>query len=226
MNIAGMIDHSLLKPDATHAQIEQLCKEGRKYNFATVCVNPVWVKLCKESLAGSQVKICTVSGFPLGASKPEVKAKEAEIAIQDGADEIDKVMNIGAFKSGDYKLVEEDIRAVRNAIGKNKILKVIIEAGLLSNEEKVKATEIVKNCGADFVKTSTGFGYGGATIEDVKLLRKIAGNNMGVKASGGIRDYQTAKSLIEAGANRIGTSSGVKIVEESLRQGQESEVKK
>jgi deoxyribose-phosphate aldolase len=217
MNIAKMIDHSLLKPDATRVQIEQLCKDGEKYNFATVCVNPFWVKLCKELLAGSTVKICTVSGFPLGTSKPEVKAKEAELAIKDGADEIDMVMNIGAFKSGDFKLVEEEIRAVRSAMGNDKILKVIIEAGLLTNEEKVKATEIVKSCGADFVKTSTGFGYGGATVEDVKLLRKIAGDNMGVKASGGIRDYQTAKSLIEAGANRIGTSSGVKIVEESLR---------
>jgi deoxyribose-phosphate aldolase len=226
MNIAGMIDHSLLKPDATHAQIEQLCKEGRKYNFATVCVNPVWVKLCKELLAGVTVKICTVSGFPLGASKPEVKAKEAEMAIKDGADEIDMVMNVGAFKGGDFRLVEEDIKAVRSAIGKDKILKVIIETGLLTNDEKAKATQLVKSCGADFVKTSTGFVYGGATVEDVRLLRKIAGNNMGVKASGGIRDYQTAKSLIEAGAKRIGTSSGVKIVEESLRQGQESEVKK
>lgn len=218
MNIAGMIDHTLLKPDATRAQIEQLCKEGRKYNFVTVCVNPVWVKLCKELLAGSEVKICTVSGFPLGASKSEIKAKEAEEAIKDGADEIDMVMNIGAFKTGDFKLVEEDIKAVRSVIGKDNILKVIIEVALLTNEEKVKAAEIVKSCGADFVKTSTGFGYGGATIEDVKLLRKIAGENMGVKASGGIRDYQTAMNLIQAGANRIGTSSGVLIVQESLKK--------
>ena len=214
MNIAKMIDHSLLKPDATRTQIKQLCKEGRKYNFATVCVNPVWVKLCKKLLAGSTAKICTVSGFPLGASKPEVKAREAEMAIKDGADEIDMVMNVGAFKSGDFKSVEEDIKAVRRAIGNDKILKVIIEAGLLTNEEKVKATEIVKSGGADFVKTSTGFGYGGATIEDVKLLRKIAGDKIGVKASGGIRDYQTAMNLIQAGANRIGTSSGVRIMQE------------
>jgi len=215
MDITKMIDHSLLKPDAIYTQIEQLCSEGRKYNFATVCVNPVWVKVCKELLAGSTVRICTVSGFPLGASKSAIKAKEAEIDVRDGADEIDMVMNIGAFKSGNIKLVEEDIKTVRSAIGKDKILKVIIEAGLLTNDEKIKATEIVKSCGADFVKTSTGFGYGSATIEDVKLLRKIAGNDMGVKASGGIRDYRTAKNLIEAGANRIGTSSGVKIVEES-----------
>jgi len=215
MDIAKMIDQSLLRPDTTCTQIEQLCSEGRKYKFATVCVNPVWVKVCKESLSGSGIKICTVSGFPLGANQPEIKAKEAEVAISDGADEIDMVMNVGAFKSGDIKLMEEDINAVRSAIGKDKILKVIIEVGLLTNAEKIKATEIVKSCGADFVKTSTGFGYGGATIEDVKLLRKIAGKDIGVKASGGIRDYQTAINLIEAGANRIGTSSGVKIVEES-----------
>ncbi|MFH1335656.1 MAG: deoxyribose-phosphate aldolase [Candidatus Zixiibacteriota bacterium] len=215
MEIARMIDHTLLKPDATRKQIEQLCLEGRKYNFASVCMNPVWVKFCREILTGSGVKICTVSGFPLGASKTAVKVKEAETGIEDGADEIDMVMNVGAFKSGKLKAMEEDIKAVRNAIGKDKILKVIIECGLLTNEEKVRATEIVKSCGADFVKTNTGFGYGGATVEDVKLLRKIAGKDMGVKASGGIRDFQTAKSLIEAGANRIGTSSGVQIVEES-----------
>jgi deoxyribose-phosphate aldolase len=180
-------------------------------------MNPVWVKFCKELLAGSGLRICTVSGFPLGANTNIVKAKEAEIGVNDGADEIDMVMNVGALKSGDLRLVEDDIKAVRNAIGKDKILKVIIEAGLLTHEEKVKATEIVKSCGADFVKTNTGFGYGGATIEDVKLLRRIAGKDMGVKASGGIRDFQTANSLIAAGANRIGTSSGVIIVQESLK---------
>ncbi len=218
MDIARMIDHTLLKPDATRKQIEQLCLEGKKYNFASVCMNPVWVRLCKEMLVGSEMRICTVSGFPLGASTTAIKVKEAEVGIEDGADEIDMVMNVGAFKSGDFKLAEEDIKAVRNAIGKDKILKVIIEAGLLTTEEKVKATEIVKSCGADFVKTNTGFGYGGATIEDVKLLRKIAGMDMGVKASGGIRDFQTVKSLIAAGANRIGTSSGVLIVQESLKK--------
>jgi len=218
IDINGMIDHTLLKPDANRKQMEQLCLEGKKYNFASVCMNPVWVKFCREILTGSGVKICTVSGFPLGASTTAVKAKEAERGIEDGADEIDMVMNVGAFKSGDIKSVEEDIRAVRNAIGKNKILKVIIECGLLTTGEKTKATEIVKSCGADFVKTNTGFGYGGATVEDVKLLREIAGKDMGVKASGGIRDFQTAKSLIEAGANRIGTSSGVKIVEEARNQ--------
>ncbi len=216
MDIARMIDQSLLKPDVIRQQIEQLCLEGRKYNFFSLCVNPVWVSLCKRMLYESTVKICTVSGFPLGASKPEVKVKEAEIAVGDGADEIDMVMNIGALKTGDFMLVEEDILVVRKAIGKDKILKVIIEAGVLTNTEKVKATQIVKACGADFVKTCTGFGFGDATVEDVKLLRKIAGESLGVKASGGIRDYQTALSLIQAGANRIGTSSGVKIVEQSL----------
>ncbi len=216
MNIAQMIDQSLLKPDVTRQQIEQLCLEGRKYNFFSICVNPVWVRLCKRMLYQSEVKICTVSGFPLGANNPEVKAREAELAIKEGADEVDMVMNIGAFKTGDFLVVEKEIKEVRNAVGKDKILKVIIEAGVLTNQEKVKATQIVKACGADFVKTSTGFGYGGATIEDVKLLREISGESMGVKASGGIRDYQTALSLIQAGATRIGTSSGVKIVEESL----------
>ena len=214
MDIARMIDHTLLRTDATRAQIEQLCLEGKKYNFASVCMNPVWVKFCKELLAGSGLRICTVSGFPLGASTSIIKAKEAEIGVNDGADEIDMVMNVGALKSGDIRLVEDDIKAVRSAIGRDKILKVIIEAGLLTHEEKVRATEIVKLSGADFVKTNTGFGYGGATIEDVKLLRRIAGKDMGVKASGGIRDFQTANSLIEAGANRIGTSSGVKIMQE------------
>jgi len=218
MDIARMIDQSLLKPDIIRQQIEQLCLEGRKYNFFSICVNPVWVSLCKRMLYDSRVKICTVSGFPLGASKPEVKVREAEIAIEDGADEIDMVMNVGAFKTGDFKLVEKDIKDVRNVVGKDKILKVIIEAGVLTDEEKVRATEIVKACGADFVKTSTGFGYGGATVEDVKLLRKIAGKSLGVKASGGIKDYQTAMNLIQAGANRIGTSSGVLIVQESLKK--------
>jgi len=217
IDINGMIDHTLLKPDATRKQMEQLCLEGNKYNFASVCMNPVWVKFCREILFGSGIKICTVSGFPLGANTTAVKATEAERGIEDGADEIDMVMNVGAFKSGDIKSVEEDIRAVRNAIGKNKILKVIIECGLLTTGEKTRATEMVKSCGADFVKTNTGFGYGGATVEDVRLLREIAGKDMGVKASGGIRDFQTAKSLIEAGANRIGTSSGVQIVEESRK---------
>ena len=215
MDIARMIDQSLLQPDVVRQQIEQLCLQGREYNFITIVVNPVWVRHCKDLLEGTGVRVCTVSGFPLGAGKPEVKAKEAEVAVRDGADEIDMVMNVGAFKTGDLMLVEKEIKDVRAAIGKDVTLKVIIEAGLLTNEEKIKAAEIIKSCGADFVKTNTGFGYGGATIEDVKLLRRIVGDDMGVKASGGIRDYATALGLIKAGANRIGTSSGVKIVEES-----------
>jgi deoxyribose-phosphate aldolase len=218
MDIARMIDQSLLKPDVVRQQVEQLCVQGREYGFVTIVVNPVWVRHCKDQLEGTKVLVCTVSGFPLGASKPEVKAREAEVAVRDGADEIDMVMNIGAFKTGDSMLVEKEIKDVRSAIGKDRVLKVIIEAGLLTDQEKVKATEIVKACGADFVKTSTGFGYGGATVEDVKLLRRTAGEQIGVKASGGIRDYATALKLIQAGANRIGTSSGVVIVQESLKK--------
>lgn len=210
-----MIDHSLLKPDATKEEIRNLCEEGKKYGFVSVCVNPVWVSFCSDLLKGSKVRICTVSGFPLGANKPEIKTKEAETATKEGADEIDMVANIGALKSGDFKLVEEDIKAVRGAIGKEKILKVIIETAVLTNEEKIKVTQIIMACGADFVKTSTGFGYPGATVEDVKLLKKVVGDKIRIKASGGIRDYETALKLIEAGASRIGTSSGVKIVEQS-----------
>lgn len=212
-----MIDHSLLKPEATEGAIRRLCQDGERHGFATVCINPVWVSLCVDLLKGSSVKICTVSGFPLGANRPEVKAKEASIAVKEGADEIDMVANIGALKSGDFKLVEEDIKAVRNAIGDEKILKVIIETAVLADEEKIKATEIIMACGADFVKTSTGFGYSGATVEDVKLLKKVGGNKIRIKASGGIRDYNAALGLIQAGASRIGTSSGVKIVEQSKR---------
>lgn len=219
MDIARLIDQSLLKPDATRQQIERLCVQGREYNFISIVVNPVWVRHCKDILGGTTVRVCTVSGFPLGASKPEVKAREAEVAVRDGADEIDMVMNVGAFKTGDFMLVEKEIKDVRAAIGEEKTLKVIIEAGTLTREEKTKAAEIVKACGADFVKTNTGFGYGGATVEDVRLLRKVVGKDFGVKASGGIRDYATASSLIEAGANRIGTSSGVKIIEESQSAG-------
>jgi deoxyribose-phosphate aldolase len=215
MDIARMIDQSLLKPDVIRSQVEQLCVQGREFNFISIVVNPVWVRHCKDLLGGTTVRVCTVSGFPLGASKPEVKAKEAEVGVKDGADEIDMVMNVGAFKTGDLMLVEMEIEGVRAAIGKETTLKVIIEAGLLTDEEKIKAAGIVKACGADFVKTNTGFGYGGATVEDVKLLRQVVGENFGVKASGGIRDYATALSLIKAGANRIGTSSGVRIIEES-----------
>jgi deoxyribose-phosphate aldolase len=237
LDIAQTIDHSLLKPEVTEEEIKKLCEESKKYGFVSVCVNPVWVSLCLGLLKGSSiqggslpfrpepsgrrqdksVKICTVSGFPLGANKSEIKAKEAEIAIKDGADEIDMVANIGALRAGDFKLVEEDIKAVRNAIGNEKILKVIIETAVLTNQEKIKSTELIIACGADFVKTSTGFGYSGATVEDVKLLKKVVGDKIRIKASGGIRDYNTALELIEAGASRIGTSSGVQIVEQSKR---------
>jgi deoxyribose-phosphate aldolase len=215
LDIAQMIDHSLLKPEVTRQEIRRVCEEGKEYGFATVCINPVWVSTCVDLLKESPVKICTVSGFPLGASSPEVKAKEANVAVKEGADEIDMVTNIGALKSGDLQLVEEDIKAVRNAIGNEKILKVIIETAVLSDEEKIKATEIVMACGADFVKTSTGFGYPGATVEDVRLLKKVVGDRIRIKASGGIRDYATALKLIQAGASRIGTSSGVQILEQS-----------
>ena len=217
MDIAQMIDHSLLKPEVTEEEIKRLCGEGKKYGFASVCVNPIWVSFCVDLLKGASVKICTVSGFPLGANKPEVKAKEAEIAIKDGADEVDMVANIGALRAGDFKLVEEDIKAVRNAIGNDKILKVIIETAVLTDLEKIKATEIIIDCGADFVKTSTGFGYSGATVEDVKLLKRVVGDKIRIKASGGIRDYATALELIKAGATRIGTSAGVQIVEQSKK---------
>lgn len=217
MNIAQMIDHSLLKSEVTKEEVRRLCDEGKRYGFASVCVNPVWVSLCADLLTGSSVRICTVSGFPLGANKPEVKAKESELSIKEGADEIDMVANIGALKSGDFKLVEEDIKAVRNAIGKEKILKVIIETAILTREEKIKATQIVMAGEADFVKTSTGFGYTGATVEDVKLLKKLVGDRIRIKASGGIRDYNTAWELIKAGASRIGTSSGVEIMKQSKR---------
>ncbi|MCK4428094.1 MAG: deoxyribose-phosphate aldolase [candidate division Zixibacteria bacterium] len=217
MDIAEMIDQSLLKPEVTEEEIKRLCEEGKKYGFATVCINPVWVSLCVDLLKGSSVKVCTVSGFPLGTNKPEIKAKEAEMAVKEGADEIDMVANIGALRAGDFKLVEEDIKAVRNAIGGEKILKVIIETAILTNEEKIKSTEIIMACGADFVKTSTGFGHSGATVEDVKLLKTVTGNKIRIKASGGIRDYNTTLELIEAGASRIGTSSGVQIMEQSRR---------
>jgi deoxyribose-phosphate aldolase len=210
-----MIDHSLIKPEVTRQKIRRVCAEGKKYGFSTVCVNPVWVSFCVDLLKESPVKICTVSGFPLGASRPEVKAKEANVAVREGADEIDMVANIGALKSGDFELVEEDIKAVRNATGNEKILKVIIETAVLTDEEKIKATEIVVACGADFVKTSTGFGYPGATVEDVKLLKGVVGDKIRIKASGGIKDYNAALGLVQAGASRIGTSSGVKIVEQS-----------
>jgi len=217
--LARYIDHTLLKPEATAEQIKQVCREALQYHFASVCVNPSYVELVARELSGSDVKTCSVVGFPLGATLPEVKAFEAEKAIELGAQEIDMVMNIGALKSGDEELVGRDIEAVVEvAHGRNALVKVIIEAALLTDDEKVKACLIAKRAGADYVKTSTGFGPGGATVEDVKLMRATVGPSMGVKAAGGIRTLEKALAMIEAGANRIGASAGVKIVQEALKE--------
>lgn len=219
-NLGGMIDHTLLKPDATTDQIAQLCYEARKYKFASVCVNPTHVQLCAELLEGTEVKVCTVIGFPLGASAPEVKAFEAQTAIQDGATEIDMVLNIGALKAGDLTLAARDIHeVVRVGHQAGAIVKVIIETALLNEEEKVTACLLAKEAGADFVKTSTGFSGGGATVEDIRLMRRVVGPEMGVKASGGVRDIDDARSMVEAGATRIGASAGVKIVQGAKSNG-------
>lgn len=210
--LALYIDHTLLKPEADQNAIKTLCEEAKEYGFASVCVNPMWVPFCAEELKGSSVKVCTVVGFPLGVTSTEAKVCETRRAIQDGVSEIDMVIKIGAVKSGLWSDVEEDIRAVVQAAKPSAIVKVILETASLTREEKVKASQIAQAAGADFVKTSTGFGKGGATIEDVRLMRETVGSSMGVKASGGVRDYRTALQMIEAGANRIGTSSGVAII--------------
>jgi deoxyribose-phosphate aldolase len=211
-----MIDHTILKPDASQDEIAQLCYEARKYHFASVCVNPANVKLCSELLEGTDVLVCTVVGFPLGATPTEVKVFEAQQAIQEGATEVDMVINVGALKSRDYELVERDIASVANAChAGNAILKVIIEAALLTDEEKVAACQLAKVARADFVKTSTGFGPGGATPEDVALMRSVVGPTIGVKAAGGIRSYEDAQKMIAAGASRIGASASVKIIQGS-----------
>jgi deoxyribose-phosphate aldolase len=213
-DLASLIDHTLLKPDATADQIAQLCYEARKFKFASVCVNPTHVKLCSELLQGTQVKVCTVIGFPLGASAPEVKAFEAQTAIKDGATEIDMVLNIGALKAGDLTLAAQDIHeVVRVGHNAGSIVKVIIETSLLNDEEKVTACLLAKEAGADFVKTSTGFSGGGATVDDVNLMRRVVGPEMGVKASGGVRDFEDARNMVKAGATRLGASAGVKIVQ-------------
>lgn len=209
-----MIDHTLLKPEATKEEIENLCKEAMEYKFAAVCVNPYYVSYCKDILKKSNVKIATVIGFPLGANTKELKAFEALDAINNGADEIDMVINIGALKNKDYKLVKNDIKLVVDIAKDKAIVKVIIETSLLTDEEKIKACELAMEAEADFVKTSTGFSIGGATLEDVKLMKSIVGGNLEVKASGGVRDIHTAKKMIQAGATRLGTSSGIKIVKE------------
>ena len=216
MTIASLIDHTLLKPEATQDQIAQLCEEAREYGFAAVCINPTNVKLATRLLKSSPVAVCTVVGFPLGTTLPEVKAYEAQHALNHGAIEIDMVINIGALKSEDYELVEQDIATVTRTCHDNgAICKVIIEAALLIEEEKVTACQLAKKADADYVKTSTGFGPGGATAEDVALMRQVVGPSMGIKAAGGIRTLETAREMIEAGATRIGTSSGVKIVQEA-----------
>lgn len=214
MNLAKYIDHTLLKPDATQQEIAQLCFEARKYGFASVCVNPTWVSLCAELLKGSSVKVCTVIGFPLGATSSESKAFETETAIRQGATEIDMVINIGALKARDLETVARDIRGVVNvAHGHGILVKVIIETALLTDEEKTIASLIAKEAGADYVKTSTGFAGGGATVHDIELMRKTVGPQMGVKASGGVRTFEDAASMIKAGATRIGASAGVKIIQ-------------
>ncbi|MGG1365693.1 deoxyribose-phosphate aldolase [Priestia megaterium] len=216
-NITGIIDHTLLKADATEEQITVLAQEAKEYSFASVCVNPTWVKKAAELLKDApEVKVCTVIGFPLGATTSAVKAFETTNAIENGADEVDMVINIGALKDKNYDLVQSDIQAVVDAAKGKALVKVIIETALLTNEEKAKVSELAVKAGADFVKTSTGFSTGGATVEDVALMRKTVGPDVGVKASGGVRGLEDAKAMIEAGATRIGASSGVSIAKGQL----------
>ncbi|MDG3146046.1 deoxyribose-phosphate aldolase [Streptococcus sp. VTCC 12905] len=211
MRLNKYIDHTILKPETTQEQVEKILSEAKEYDFASVCVNPTWVSLAAESLKDSDVKVCTVIGFPLGANTSAVKAFETKDAIANGADEIDMVINVGALKAGNDALVLDDIKAVVDASG-DKLVKVIIEACLLTDDEKVRACQLSKEAGADYVKTSTGFSTGGATVADVALMRKTVGPDMGVKASGGARSYEDAIAFIEAGASRIGASSGVAIM--------------
>jgi deoxyribose-phosphate aldolase len=215
-DIAAYIDHTLLKPDATRHDIETLCREAAEHGFATVCVNPAWVRTASRLLQGSRSAVCSVVGFPLGATTADVKHYETRRAIFDGAREIDMVINIGALKSGDLHTVERDIEAVTSACRDSAVLsKVIIEAAYLTNDEKVTACTLSKAAGADFVKTSTGFGPGGATAEDVALMRRVVGAEMGVKAAGGVKDYAGLEAMIAAGATRIGASAGVRIVQQA-----------
>lgn len=212
--LASYIDHTVLKPDTKESDVIKLCREALEYKFASVCINPGYVKLANSFLAGTEVKVCTVVGFPLGATTSETKAFEAAKAIEEGASEIDMVINVGALKSGKLELVEEDIRAVANACKGKALLKVIIETCLLTDEEKVTACQLSKKAGADYVKTSTGFSTGGATPEDIALMRRTVGSEMGVKASGGVRTLEAALRMIEAGASRIGSSSSVAMINE------------
>ncbi|EGS31061.1 deoxyribose-phosphate aldolase [Peptoniphilus sp. oral taxon 375 str. F0436] len=212
MGINRMIDHTLLKAESSQDQIKQLCQEAKAHDFFSVCVQPTWISLCKEELAGSGVKIATVIGFPLGANTTETKVFEAKDAIEKGADEIDMVINIGALKSGQDQLVEDEIRAIKEAIGDH-ILKVIIETCLLTEDEKIRACQLTLKAEGDYVKTSTGFSTGGAKLEDVKLMKDQVKDQAKVKASGGIRDFATAQKMVEAGADRLGVSAGIAIVE-------------
>ena len=212
--LAGMIDHTLLKPEAQKNALEKLCKEAIQYNFASVCINPCNVAFAAEMLKKSKVKVCTVIGFPLGAASTAVKAFETEDAIKNGAQEVDMVINIGRLKDRDYEYVKNDIKAVVDAAKGKALTKVIIETCLLTDEEKVTACKLSKEAGANFVKTSTGFSTGGATVSDVKLMRETVGKEMGVKASGGVRTYEDSIAMVEAGASRIGASASIKICEE------------
>ncbi len=220
MNIAGIIDHTALKPETSKAEIEKLCSEAVEFGFASVCVNPCYVSLCAQLLKGSGIRVCTVIGFPLGAATTTIKAAEAVEAVENGAREVDMVINVGAVKSGDYEYVKTDIGAVVKAVGSKAIVKVILETCLLTEEEKKMCCQLCKEVGADYVKTSTGFSTGGATVEDVKLMRDIVKPSLGVKASGGIRDYETAKAMVEAGASRIGASASVAIAMKEKSMGQ------
>ena len=217
--VSSMIDHTLLKPDATRQDIEQLCREAADFHFATVCVNPTWVALAAARLRGTGVGVTSVVGFPLGATTADVKHYETRRVIFDGAREVDMVINVGALKSGDLRVVERDIEAVTAPCRESGVIsKVIIEAALLTDEEKITACTLAKAAAADFVKTSTGFGPGGATVADVMLMRRVGGEEMGVKAAGGVRDLEGLKAMVAAGATRVGASAGVKIVQESRGQ--------
>ena len=218
-NIASYIDHTILKPNATTDEVIKLCDEAKQYSFASVCVNPTQIALVANELKGTDVKACVVVGFPLGANTTAIKAAETIDVIALGAQEVDMVINIGAAKEGNWTLVESDIKGVVDAASGNAIVKVIIETCLLTDDEKVKACTLAKKSKADFVKTSTGFSTGGATVEDIALMRKTVGPDMGVKASGGVRDYATAEAMINAGATRIGASAGIAIVEGGRRCG-------
>ncbi len=214
--VARYIDHTLLRPDATRDEILKICEEGARFGFASVCINPIWVREAACALRGSGVKVCTVIGFPLGANTPDTKSFEARRAIFDGASELDMVINVGALKSGDYDLALRDIAGVVEVAHEvGYICKVIIETALLTDDEKIRACMLSKEAGADFVKTSTGFSKGGATVADIELMRRVVGGEMGVKASGGVKDLKQAQDMIRAGATRIGASVGVKIIQEA-----------